>query len=408
MLQDRSRFKSLIIHRKAGKTALALNKLIIESQLNPNKTFWYIAPTAKQAKEIIWKDPEMLKKYLPPEIVSKKNDTELTIYFTNGAVLSIKGADDPDSLRGPNPFGTVLDEYAQMKHVVWQEILYPITITNPEAWVWFIGTPKPTGEHFRRLNEEATTKEGWFSLTLPVTESGILTPDQIEVAKKEAPTQASFEQEFMCQWLGEKSSVFRGIDRCIDNTIKLNPVWDGRFRYQFGVDLAMHVDWTVAAGVNRQTHKLEVWDRYNQIDYNLQKARIEAMLRRYGNAGANVDQTGVGEPIVQDLQARGLNINGVQITAPTKQNLITNLAMWIEQGKIKFPNIPELVEELRIFGYEVLPSGKIRYAAPDGFHDDCVMALALAVWNLGSRLAPADIPTPQKVKFQFSWCGIIK
>ena len=87
--------------RKHGKTALALNKLIIETQLNPNKTFWYVAPTYRQAKEIVWKDPAMLPFYVPPEIVDRKNDSELTIYFKNGASISVKGADKPDSLRGP-------------------------------------------------------------------------------------------------------------------------------------------------------------------------------------------------------------------------------------------------------------------------------------------------------------------
>lgn len=371
--------------------------------LNPNKVFWYVAPTYKQAKEIIWKDPEMLNKYLPEEIVDKKNDTELAIYFKNGSVLSVKGADDPDSLRGPNPFMTILDEFSLMKPAVWEEIIAPIAFANPDAQVWFVGTPKPTGAFAQKIHEEAKTKKGWFAYTLTADESNILSKEMLEEAKS-TMTQTAYEQEYLCKWFTDGGVVFRGVEDCIDPNIKVNPSLDGRFKYKFGIDLAMHVDWTVCAGVNKQTHKLEVWDRYNQIDYNLQKARIEALLRRYGNSEANVDATGVGEPIVQDLQAQGLNINGIKFTAPLKYALVNNLALWIEQRKIKIPNIPELVEELKIFGYEITPSGKIRYGAPEGYHDDCVMALALAVWELGSKLPSVTLNEDfgkQKIKYQF-------
>lgn len=401
ILKNPSRFKSLIIHRKAGKTALALNKLIIESQLNPGKVFWYVAPTYRQAKEIVWKDPEMLQRYLPEAIVSKKNDTELSVYFKNGSVLSVKGADEPDSLRGPNPMGTILDEFPTMKPAVWEEIISPIVFANPQAWTWFVGTPKPGGVHAKRIHDEARSKPGWYAMTLTAEDSNLISPEVLEDAKR-TMTQAAFEQEFLCKWFNEGGVVFRGVDSCVDGEYRENP--DARFSYQFGFDLAMHVDWTVGIGINKNTHRVEFFDRYNQIDYNLQKARIEASLRRYNNPTCNMDQTGVGEPIVQDLQSRGLNINGVKFTEESKRNLVTNLALMIEQRKIRFPNIPELIEELKIFGYEISPSGRVRYSAPEGSHDDCVMALALAVWNLGSKLS-AELrfqgPRP-KVKFAFN------
>lgn len=392
ILKNPARFKSLIIHRKAGKTALAINKLIIESQLHQNKVFWYVAPTYRQAKEIVWKDPEMLQKYLPTQIVDKKNDTELSIYFKNGSVLSVKGADEPDSLRGPNPLGTVLDEFPTMKPQVWDEIISPIVFANPEAWCWFIGTPKPMGSHAHKIHDEAKTRPGWFSMTITADSSGIIPAEALAEART-TMTQDAFEQEFMCKWFDEGGVVFRGVDQCVEGEYKETP--DTRFNYQFGFDLAMHVDWTVGIGINKSTHKVCFFDRYNQIDYNLQKARIEATLRRYGNPPCNMDQTGVGEPIVQDLQSRGLNINGIQFTESMKKNLVTNLALNIEQRLIKFPKIPELIEELKIYGYEILPSGKIRYGAPEGRHDDTVMALALAVWNLGSRLT-AETREPMK------------
>lgn len=374
------------IHRKAGKTALALNNLILKA-CETKGIYWYVAPTYTQAKEIVWRDPEMLAKYLPDALVVKKNESELSIEIKSGSIIVLKGADKPDSLRGPNPKGVILDECYLMKEEAWTEIIAPIAFANPEMWVWFIGTPKPMGasweslyqEATRRMNEDAT----WFSMTLGADTSGILTPESLAEAKR-VMTEQAYEQEFLCHYFGDEGVVFRGVDKCIRTSIQVNQNWDGLQRHQIGVDLAMHVDWTVACGINLASYEVDIFDRYNQIDYNLQKSRIEAMVRRYGNPRVNMDATGVGEPIVQDLQSRGLGINGVRFTAEIKKNLVTNLALWIEQGKLRLPNIPELINELRTFGYEVSAKGNVQYSAPQGQHDDCVMALALAVWELSS------------------------
>lgn len=363
-----------------------------------------MAPTYKQGKEIVWRDPEMLFKYTPEEILVKRNETELILEYVSGSILGVKGADHPDSLRGPNPMLVILDEVYLMKPEVWTEIIAPIAYANPEMEVWFVGTPKPIGAFWHELYLEAERRyEGgdpdWFAMTLDAESSGILSPKALEEARATMP-EAAYEQEFMVKWLGDKAAVFRGVDFCVDPSLTLKEVHDTRFSYQFGIDLAQQVDWTVSIGINKQNHHVEIFDRYNQIDYPLQKARLEAQLRRFGSPLANMDATGVGEPIVQDLAARGLNVNGIKITEVEKRNLITNLAIWIEQRKIKIPPIPELIHELKLFGYEVVEtktgSGlqrKIRYGAPAGFHDDCVLALALAVKDLGSKL-PAQVRMP--------------
>lgn len=386
----------MIIHRKAGKTALAINKLNIEAHLNPRKVFWYVAPTYKMAKEIVWRDPDMLFKYIPKELIDRTNETELVVYLKNGSIIALKGADSPDSLRGPNPYGTVLDEFPLLNESIWNEIISPIVFANPKAWVWFIGTPKPTGAFWHSFHDSRKGKKDWYTKTLTVHDSKILSDEMLESAK-ENMTEEAFEQEYLCKWLDDEGVVFRGINRCI-LPFDYEEKYDSRVKYQFGVDLAMHVDWTVQIGINKARHEVEFFDRYNQIDYNLQKARLEATLRRYGNATANVDATGVGEAVVQDLQSRGLNINGVKFSAPMKKDLVMNLALMIEQGKLKFPNIPELVEELRIFGYEVTKAGNITYSAPEGKHDDCVMALALAAWELGSRVNRTAVMRKQREK----------
>lgn len=356
--------------------------------------YWYIAPTYSQGKEIVWRDPEMLSKYLPQEVVEKRNDSELLIELKYGSKMIIKGADKPDSLRGPNPKGFILDEAYLMKPEIWTEIILPIVMANPDAWVWIIGTPKPVGKFWRDLYRTFEEKMNlgdpeYFAMTLDVESSGVLGEDQVRQAK-ETMTQAAYDQEFMCRESEDGGVVFRGIDKIIYGEYR-EPK-EGSVSCEWGVDLAKLVDWTVVCGIDRRSHRLEVFDRYNQIDYNLQKARIEALVRRHGQGRLKVDATGVGQPIIDDLESRGLFIEPITFTEATKNNLITNLAIGIEQQRLKIPNIPELINELNLFGYEITKTGRVRYGAPEGYHDDCVMALALAWWDMGTRLSSVQTP----------------
>lgn len=403
VLRNKARFKFLQIHRKAGKTALGLNKLQLKC-LKQTGIAWYVAPTYTQGKEIVWRDPEMIPKYVPREVLAKKpNESELSMTYVSGSVLSVKGADKPDSLRGPNPMIVLLDECYLMKKEIWLEVLLPIAMANPEMEIWIIGTPKPAGRFWHELYMEFRKRmlagdENYFAMTLSADDSGILTPEALAEAKA-TMTQSAYEQEFGCVYHGEDGVVFRGIDRClIDRAEREMPAERG-IRYRFGIDLARVTDWTVLTGLNRANFTVDFMDRFNQIDYQLQKARIEAALRRYNNAEANADATGLGDPIVEDLQKRGLSVAGVTLTEATKANIITNLAIMIEQGKIRIPRCyTELIEELQIYGFEITKSGRTRYSAPEGRHDDCVISLALAVWEIGHRLAPRNAAIPEEIR----------
>ena len=133
VLQNKARFKVLVWHRKARKTTLCINELFRWANAIKG-TYWYVAPFLGQAKKIIWQDPEMGARYCPLEIWDKRNNSELTVTFPNGSIVYVMGADNPQSLRGPNPRGVVLDEYDDMRREVWSQIIQPIMTANPNAW----------------------------------------------------------------------------------------------------------------------------------------------------------------------------------------------------------------------------------------------------------------------------------
>jgi hypothetical protein len=143
----------------------------------------------------------------------------------------------------------------------------------------------------------------------------------------------------------------------------------------WGVDLAKSQDWTVACGLDTAGNvvALERW----QGQWADTKARLVRMI---GETPALIDSTGVGDPIVEDLQRELPNVQGFKFTASSKQQIMEGLAASIQQGRVCLPD-GWLRSELEAFGYEHTRTG-VRYEAPPGLHDDGVCALALAVRHL--------------------------
>lgn len=376
----------IVWHRKAHKTTLSLNELIRWAAAVKG-TYWYVAPFYNQAKKIVWQDPEMLGKYCPPEIWKNRNNSELYVPFPNGSILYVMGADKPDSLRGPNPRGVILDECKDMKlGSIWGQILQPIMTANPKAWCWFVGTVEGQDEFWQKYQYAKTSNNpNWFASLLKASESGIIDKESLEEAKK-TTTEAFYKAEYECE-PGENAAAFF-------RRIKEN-LWDGNLEpeyghnYKIGADLAKYQDWTVLTPFDLNTFKVGMQDRFNQVDWNLQKARIEAMAHRFNTARVTIDSTGVGDPITEDLKNKGLSLdpeNGYKFTESSRRQLLDHLAILLEQDKIKIPNDEGLITELQSmrFTLKVNDSGKskIHVEVPTGMTDDRIMSLALAVWNV--------------------------
>ena len=385
IISNPSRFKVLVWHRKAHKTTLCVNELIRWAN-SVRGTYWYVAPFLGQAKKIVWDDPEMFAKYCPEEIWDKRNNAEMKIPFPNGSIIYVLGADHPDSLRGPNPRGVILDEYGDMKTEVWSGIVQPIMTANPEGWTWFVGTPKGKNDFYTKYQYGLQGKEGWMSTLLKASDSGIIRKVDLEEAKT-TTTSSFFGQEYECEFLEDAGQFFKGVRNIlyeageIDN---FNPVGD----FNLGVDLAKYNDFTVITPFCLNTFYAYPQDRFNQIDWNLQKARIKSAFYKYRQPSLRIDSTGLGDPIVDDLRHDGLYVRdeyAFKFTEASRRQLLDNLSIKIEQEIIKIPNDPGLIDELESFRFELTEKGKVRVTVPADLHDDRVFSLALAVWNLDNE-----------------------
>lgn len=182
----------------AGKSVACINELI-RAALTSDKDrprFAYIAPLLKQAKEIAW---DYLKHYSAPlvPVGATYNETELRIDLPNGGRVRIYGADNPDSLRGIYLDGVVIDEPAQIRPSLWTEVVRP-ALSDRGGWAVFIGTPAGKNE-FYDIWERSRTSEGWFSLMLKASETGLINEQELWDARSQMGPDR-FEQEYECSF----------------------------------------------------------------------------------------------------------------------------------------------------------------------------------------------------------------
>jgi len=191
------RYSVLVIHRRAWKTTVSITKLVYEALRNKG-SYWYIAPTYKQAKAISW---EMLKKFARQIPWTDINESELRVTFHKGtnkeSVIRLFGADNPDSLRWLDLRWVVFDEYSQQPSSIYSEIVFPMLNANNwfSVWIW---TPKGKNS-FHALYERGRKDEKFYCALLWVNETQLLNEEQLWEARKEM-TEEEYLQEYECSF----------------------------------------------------------------------------------------------------------------------------------------------------------------------------------------------------------------
>jgi len=201
---DPTRFKVVAAGRRTGKSRLAAWLLIINALQTDKGQVFYVAPTQGQARDIMWQT--LLE--LGNPVISGAHINNLQIKLVNGAMISLKGADRPETMRGVSLKFLVMDEYADMKPDVWEQILRP-ALADQKGSAMFIGTPMGRN-HFYELYKLAElgddeTYKGWHFTSY---DNPILDPDEIDTAKKSMSSYA-FRQEFMASFEARGSEMFK-------------------------------------------------------------------------------------------------------------------------------------------------------------------------------------------------------
>jgi predicted phage terminase large subunit-like protein len=224
---DNHRFKVVAAGRRTGKSRLAAWMLIVEALQTNKGHVWYVAPTQGQARDIMW----MTLLELGNPVIESSHVNNMQIKLVNGAMISLKGADRPETMRGVSLKFVVLDEYADMKPAVFEQILRP-ALADLKGKALFIGTPMGRN-HFYELYSYGNDgkDDDYKSWHFTSFDNPLLDPKEIETAKKSMSSFA-FRTEFLASFEAASGGIFK------EEWIKVDEEEPEHGRYYIAVDLA--------------------------------------------------------------------------------------------------------------------------------------------------------------------------
>ena len=359
ILDSNARFRVIMAGRRFGKSELSQIEIIINAL--QGKKVAYLTPTYQLARVFF----DQLIKVVPFD----SNKSELSIKFPNDGSVSFFTGERLDNLRGRKFHLVVIDEASFIPNLEdgWLNSIRP-TLTDYKGKALFISTPR--GKNYFYSLYLKNGEPDWEAFKFTTYDNPHIDKTEIDDARLQLP-EVVFEQEYMANPSENASNPFGStyIRQCTFEVSHEPPI-------AFGIDLAKSVDFTCIIGLDRNGSVCH-FERF-QKDWRQTKQVINNLPR----VPILMDSTGVGDPIFEDLQRDGLNVQGYKFTSTSKQQLMEGLASAIQQRKITFPQ-GHITEELEVFEYQYTAFG-VKYSAPQGFHDDCVMALGLA-WHHYTR-----------------------
>ncbi len=360
---------------KCGKTHTAIVWLFEQACTGTFKNYWWVAPTQGASDIAYTRMKDAIKKPL-----RRTNDTNRTITLPNGRIIWFKSGEKPDNLFGEDVGAAVLDEASRMREGSWWAVRSTLTATRGKLRAignvkgrrnWFY---KKCRETQAAMSSKTTTDSHWAIITAAdAVKAGILPQAEIDDARREYP-ESVFNELYYGVPTEDGSNPF-GMKHIaavatLDATTGKTPV-------ARGIDVARAVDWTVILGLDADG-STAAFERFQKPWEEFYRDVYE--VSDQDRAPSLVDSTGIGDVILSRLQKdRPRRFEGYKFTQSSKQRLMEGLAVAIQRGEIKIPKDGPIRMELEQFEFAYTRTGGVRYSAPEGFHDDCVMALALAV-----------------------------
>lgn len=365
VLNEAERFNVLDCGRRWGKSVLSTN-LISETAIE-GQPAGYFAPTYKLLEATFRETLSCLE-----PIISRKHDNQF-IELLTGGIIEFWSLDNPNAGRSRKYRRAVIDEAAFVKDLweAWTKSIRP-TLTDLKGDAWFMSTPRGKNDFYKLFSRGTNGTPGWKSWKMPTHTNPFIDPEELIDAKTDLP-EAAYMQEYMAEFSENAANPFgyEHIHRQIKDISDLPAV-------SFGIDLAKSVDWTVVIGLD-ENGDICFFDRW-QSDWGRTRLRIIDIV---GDLPCAIDSTGVGDPIVEDIQKECSGVESFKFTSTSKQQIMEGLASALQKGYISVLS-GIIQDELESFEYTFSRTG-VRYSAPNGMHDDTVCALALAYYKLQNK-----------------------
>lgn len=371
--RDARRFNAAAVGRRAGKSTMA-HELMLRPALD-GYPVGYFAPTYKLLGET-WR---ALARIARP-ISKGMNASDHRIELLTGGVIEMWTLEDPNAGRSRKYKRAIIDEAGLCADLGerWTAAILP-TLADYEGDAWLLGTPKGRNFFWQawRWGQDPLRPE-WASWQMPTTVNPKIAATEIAMLRESMP-EMTYQQEIEAAFLETSGGVFRKVRDAA--TAPVVEPYPGDF--VMGVDWAQMHDFTVLTVLDRSTRRMVDWQRFNQVDWALQRGHLTSMARKWKVSTIVAERNSIGSPNIEALQRDNLPVVAFDTTASSKPPLIESLVLAFERSEIGILANEVLIGELE--AYERIVSeqtGRSRYSAPEGQHDDCVMSLALSWWGV--------------------------
>ncbi len=429
-------------HRRSGKDKTLIN-LLIKEALKRVGVYYYFFPTYNQGRKVLWDgiDRSGFKymDHIPEALRESTNQAEMKIRLINGSLIQIIGTDNIDSVMGTNPVGCVFSEYSLQNPEAW-DLIRPILAENG-GWAVFNYTPRGRNHGFI-LYEMAKNNKEWFCECLTIEDTGAVSPDVVQAERESGMSEEMIKQEFFCSFEASLQSCFfngvldghNKVQAGVVGTITkvrgdlfyepgsagifeawrfpyfLVKSWDEirwTHRYCIGSDISegLGQDYSVAYVYDRHLKQFVARLRTNSIDSHKWADKLYDLSKYYENALIVPERNGAGITTIDRLRELKANIYlkekvdsiGKQVTTQygfletreAKQLVCGGLKAYLATKKPVYCR--HLLAEASTF---IKDEEKEKLGADDGFHDDCVIAAALALHGDFYLPACEAIPVP--------------
>jgi hypothetical protein len=386
ILREVRRFNILCCGRRWGKTDLGEN--VIHKPLLAGFPVGWFAPSYKLLDEA-WQ--QINRTYAP--IIASANKTEKKIEFITGGTLEGWTLDKEGAARGRKYKRIVIDEASRVKNLV-DIFNYDIrpTLIDLEGDGFFLSTPKGLNDFFT-LWDAVPDRPDWNRWQQPTRENPTIPLSEVEAMYSTIPERVA-KQELDAEFLAD-GTFFQNVDACCVIEQADLPAQHVGHRIVAGLDWALSEDFTRLTFFCVNCARCVDWWGGNRMDYLIQRGFIKDRMTTWGNPSLLPERNSIGVPNIEMMIQDGLNIAhgpdgapGFNTTSGTKSQLIMALALGLDKKELKAPK--EYAGELRSYEVEVTTTNP-KFSAPDGQHDDRVISLALAWWQVVRILEPSKL-----------------
>jgi phage FluMu gp28-like protein len=411
-LLDEHSVKVAACGRRWGKTEAAAIDVATYAIANNGSVQMIVAPTYDQSRLISDTVERLL--LMKAEIRKHAKVTKTPypdIRYKRSRIMARTADEDGRNLRGHSADRVIVDEAAFVRDRVIEEVIGPM-LADRDGQLVMVSTPFGRNHFYRAFVQGQTDGEmgRWGdgatgrtrSFRFPSIANPHISAEYIE-HQREILSDRQFKVEYEAEFADDQNSVFAWADiqAAVCDVATLRQAQGGRGDgvTVAGIDWARYSDYTAVVilevcssptsprGPTGPTlARVIALDRLNRMDWHSQVERVADLLCRHRVSAVLADQTSVGDPVLEILRntlwgERHLDaeIEGMVFTNQSKRELIDNLAIRLAHQEVGFPYDEQLVRELQFYEYELTESGNVKTGARRGYHDDCVIALALAL-----------------------------